>query len=246
MTTKPNNDPAREKQAAILGTLASRDNAALLALLADDGSDANWSDDRGQTLLHFAALRGDEDLCDALIWKKGCNVLARNEDGETPARLAAIFGHDTLAQHLFDLERRQLATNLPPAPALTTVADMRREPQMLYFLVCSGHVATVVECAMKNGERFTREDLLAAGQKGESVILRLCQSGQLPALLRPELWADDGAREDLRTVRDSLPLAFKHQIDESGLLPDPAQPRAPQGQQMRTGDTGKRFKLGPK
>ena len=80
--------PPRSKLAAITDALARRDNAALLALLDDQGGDANWCDDRGQTLLHFAALRGDEELCEALIFTKGFDAHARNEDGDDDVAVA--------------------------------------------------------------------------------------------------------------------------------------------------------------
>ncbi len=246
-------DAARAKLTVITDMLAKRDNAALLAVLDDNGGDANWCDDRGQTLLHFAALRGDEELCEALICKKGFSALIRNEDGDTPARIAAIFGHERLAEHLYEIERTQQAALA--TPVITSLADLRQQKppnpngkgNMFYHYACTNQFSCVVDTAVKNAESFTRDDLLALGQKGESVALRLCQSGQLPVLLRPELWRSVEQQEVLRAVRDSLPRFFRAQIDASDILPKqgsvtPAA-RIP-GQSGATGD--RRFKLGPK
>lgn len=250
-TNKP--DAARAKLTVITDMLAKRDNAALLAVLDDNGGDANWCDDRGQTLLHFAALRGDEELCEALICKKGFSALIRNEDGDTPARIAAIFGYERLSEHLYEIERTQQATL--KVPVIKSLADLRLQKppnpngkgSMFYHYVCTNQFSCVVEAAVKNGEAFTRDDLLSMGQKGESVALRLCQSGQLTALLRADLWRTPDQQEVLRAMRDSLPRFFRAQIDAADILPKQGSvtpvARVP-GQSGATGD--RRFKLGPK
>lgn len=219
-TNKP--DHARDKLTAITDLLAKRDNEALLAVLDDNGGDANWCDDRGQTLLHFAALRGDEELCEALICKKGFSALIRNEDGDTPARIAAIFGHERLSAHLAEIERTQQAAL--PTPVIASLGELRQQNHrgkgsMFYLYACTGQFSYVVDAAVKSGESFTREDLLSMGQKGESVALRLCQSGQLAVLLRADIWRSPEQQEVLRAVRDSLPQAFRAQIDAADLLP---------------------------
>jgi hypothetical protein len=118
---------------------------------------------------------------------------------------------------------------------------------MFYQYACTNQFSCVVDAAVKNGESFTRDDLLSLGQKGESVALRLCQSGQLPALLRAELWRTPDQHDVLRAVRDSLPRFFRAQIDAADILPKQGTvtpvARVP-GQAAATPD--RRFKLGPK
>lgn len=248
--TDANKQQHRAKLTAITDMLARRDNAALLALLDDNGGDADWCDDRGQTLLHFAAQRGDEELCEALVCKKGFSALVRNEDGDTPARVAALFGHERLAEHLAEIERTQQAGQ-PPA-TVRSLADVRAQHgkgalgNAFYRYACQQQFSIVVDAALRNDEAFTAADLLAMGQKGESVILRLCQSGQLPCLLRAELWRGAERQEVLCRVRDSLPRFFRAQIDASGLvLSAPA--AGPGGLQGSLSPRGAhRFKLGPK
>ncbi len=248
-------DPAspRDKTTMITETLARRDNAALLALLADDGSDGSWCDDRGQTLLHFAAMRGDEALCDALIYKKGFSVQARNEEGDTPARTAAIFGHERLAQQLADIERRQHSATPVEMPPVTTLAELRQRKvpsglNAFYDYACAGRFDMVVAAALASGEHLTREDLLVQGQKGESVALRLCQSGQLAVLLRADLWRTPAALDVLRHVRATLPVVYRQQIDAAGITgpsaPAAGADTAPAGRAVPP--SPRRFKLGPK
>lgn len=255
MNDPHNADAERAKLTAITDMLAKRDNDALLALLDDNGGDANWCDDRGQTLLHFAALRGDEELCEALVCKKGFSALIRNEDGDTPARIAAIFGHERLSEHLFEIERAQRA--VLATPVIESLEALRRQQAtikgasmqggMFYHHACNNQFGAVVEAAIKNGESFTRDDLLAMGQKGESVILRLCQSGQLPLLLRAELWRSPEQIETLRAVQKSLPRFFRAQIDAANILPKVAVggPSGSVGGPAAAAND-RRFKLGPK
>ncbi len=255
MTDANKPDAQRGKLTAITDMLAKRDNAALLALLDDNGGDANWCDDRGQTLLHFAALRGDEELCEALVCKKGFSALIRNEDGDTPARIAAIFGHERLAEHLFEIERAQRA--ILATPVIGSLSALRNQTPsikgasmqggMFYHYACNNHFAAVVDAALKSGESFTREDLLTAGQKGESVALRLCQSGQLPLLLRADLWRTPQQQDVLRAVRDSLPRDFRAQIDAADILPKAGMTGPAGGVQGPAGPANdRRYKLGPK
>lgn len=254
MTAPDNNDALKRKLTQITDALARRDNDGLLALLDDDGGDADWCDDRGQTLLHFAALRGDEDLCEALIFKKGFSTLVRNEGGDTPSRLAAIFGHENLARHLLEIEGTQRASQ--PPVKIESLAALRQQSgkgkdNIFYRYACSNQFAAVVDCAINKGESLTRDDLLTLGQKGESVALRLCQSGQLTTLLRAELWRDAQALDVLRAVRDSLPRIYRVQIDATGLLASAPSMTAtgPEGSGL-SGLAGqpaaRKFKLGPK
>lgn len=214
---------SRQWHSQLLHALAQRDNAALLAMLSDDGVDAKWRDDRGQTLLHFAALRGDSELCDALLYAKKADILAQTDNGDTPARLAAIYGHKALAEELSVQERRARAAL--PAPAIKHFDDLRRERGALYAMACQGQFAAVVAAALRDRARFTAADLLAEGQRGESVLLRLCQSGQLDVLLQKDLWHDN--LPVLAQCRAALPRVYRRLIDDSGLLPRlPALPSA--------------------
>ena len=233
---------SRQWHSQLLHALAQRDNAALLAMLSDDGADARWRDDRGQTLLHFAALRGDSELCDALLYGKKADILAQTDNGDTPARLAAIYGHKALAEELFVQERRARAALI--APAIKSLDDLRRDKGAFYALACQGQFAAVVAAALRDRARLTADDLLAEGQRGESVILRLCQSGQLDVLLQKDLWQDN--LPALAKVRAALPQVYRRLIDDSGLLPQGPQPAVTPASAPAGPAAPRNFKLGGK
>ena len=106
----------------------------------------------------------------------------------------------------------------------------------------------IVAAAVAAGESLTREDLLAQGQKGESVVLRLCQSGQLGLLLRADLWPTPAALGVLRDVRATLPAAYRQHIDAAGMtgLATPAAGADTTLAGRPVPPASRRFKLGPK
>lgn len=237
-------DPRGQK---ILQALARRDNAALLALMDDDGVDGSWADARGQTILHFAALRGDSDLCDALIVQKKADVLAMTDKGDRPSRMAAIYGHADLARHLAAIEENALvAKGLPVIESLASLREKGDAARALYDLACAGQFAAAVDAARRNGECFTREELLYEGQAGESTLLRLCQTGQIspvqgPAFFTPDVWRDF---EDLYfSLRDSLPQVYHGRFNSAhARWPKPAAAQPADGQGV---PRGRPFRLPP-
>ena len=57
------------------------------------------TDMSGNTLLHFAAQLGNDELA-RLVVKHRINLDARNSDGRTALHLAFAFGHDSLGEYL--------------------------------------------------------------------------------------------------------------------------------------------------
>lgn len=231
--------PLDEKTLRILlEALSTNDTATILALLEEGALPADWTDDRGYTLLHFAVARGDAAFCDALIWQHDLSVQARDEAGDTPYRLALIFGHDDLARHLKDaasrrgpLPRAQGRRRLPAGedlPVFESLAAFRAAPlhdgrtaMALYAL--QGRFGDVLALALKTGETLKASDLLAQVHPGESLIFRLLQSGEAEGLFDPRLWGSD--RAELVDLRAALPAVYRKIIDASG-LGSPAAPPA--------------------
>jgi ankyrin repeat protein len=65
--------------------------------LIESGADINVRDERGRTLLHFAALNGHNDVA-RLLLTKGADVNATDEIGFTPIHCAALKGHKELVE----------------------------------------------------------------------------------------------------------------------------------------------------
>ena len=70
-------------------------------LLLDRGANPNTSDESGNTPLHDAALRGNQDMV-RLLMDKGANPNVVGEKGKTPLHLAAKNGHMDVVQLLID------------------------------------------------------------------------------------------------------------------------------------------------
>ena len=62
-------------------------------------ADVNWTDEIGQTLLHYVAIRGHNEIAELLI-AKGADVSAKSDDGRTPLHIVAISGHKEIGELL--------------------------------------------------------------------------------------------------------------------------------------------------
>lgn len=65
----------------------------IITVLLKSIKDVNDADLEGNTLLHFAAMNGNEDVVRALI-RRNVDVNIRNKKGETPVMLAARYGKE--------------------------------------------------------------------------------------------------------------------------------------------------------
>lgn len=60
------------------------------------------------TVLHWAAGRGFQAVCQAIVARKDfTELIARNQDGRTAAEVASCWGHDTIADFLHMAEVEQ-------------------------------------------------------------------------------------------------------------------------------------------
>lgn len=71
----------------------------LLKILVSAGADLSVKDDRGRTVLHWAAFWGYTDVAELLL-SKGADVNARTVYGETPLHLAARAGQTDMVELL--------------------------------------------------------------------------------------------------------------------------------------------------
>lgn len=73
--------------------------AILDSLLKSDPNVLNAKNKEDFGALHFAAIKGNESACEALI-KRGMHIKARTKNGWTPLLLAVQFAHSLLVDHL--------------------------------------------------------------------------------------------------------------------------------------------------
>lgn len=199
----------------VLAALARQDIDALIAMI-DQGRDANWSDDRGQSLLHFAAMQGHADFCRRLM-DKGASARNRNEYGETPAETAAIFGYPEVAALLADA-----AAQLPAAPlahdslAALRAAGVPAARNAFFDAVQAGQLADIVALSRRTGEPITAADLLQPayrlkGMGGMTALAKICERGELPLLLQADLWM--GRMAEVTGIWEQVPAACRKTVD---------------------------------
>lgn len=182
----------------LMHALATGDDKTLLAGIGGKvGIDVHWRDARGFTFLHFAAQNGNAALCDALIHQKGIDARLRNSFGETPADIAAVFGHTDLSARLRREAVAQDAVNRLPLPAIESLADLRaqciKEKRNLFYDYARGGIFDLVIAAARTSKQeILPEDLLGEGQAGDSVLFQLAATRQLDLLLDPQLWQGRG------------------------------------------------------
>ncbi len=219
----------------LLHALATGDDKTLLGGIGGKGGiDVHWRDARGFTFLHFAAQNGNAALCDALIHQKGADARLRNSFGETPADIAAVFGHTDLSARLRREAVAQDAVSPAALPKIESLAALRAQSvkekrNLFYDYARAGSFDLVIAAARTNKEEILPQDLLSEGQAGDSVLFQLATARQLDQLLDPALW--QGRGEVLAQIWACAPE--RHRNDEAHvacqriLLPSQQQNSAP-------------------
>jgi Ankyrin repeats (3 copies) len=203
--------------AEITKAVAARDATSVLAAL-DSGVEANaWKDMRGASLLHHAAIWGDEKFAEALI-TRGARAYAHNENGETPADLAAIWGREALAKTLAEKQRDEELTKGHATLGFSSLQDIRAESatsgvNQFHHLAKLGQFPQVITLAQLGGG-FTAQDLLGKGPDGDTALQKICEKGQLGLLLKAPLWMDHP--EDFAAVWAAAPSNYRLGLDTEG------------------------------
>lgn len=200
--------------AEITQAVAARDAGAILRAL-DSGVEANaWRDARGASLLHYAAIWGDEKFAQELM-SRGAKISTRNENAETPADLAVVWGRAALAKTL-----QQAEAAAPDASTLgfSSLQDIRAENatsgvNQFHHLAKLGQFPQVITLAALGGG-FTAQDLLGKGPDGDTPLQKICEKGQLGLLLKAPLWQD--RPEDFAQVWAAVPTNYKQGVDAEG------------------------------
>ncbi len=96
--------PSRnEMRVAPLHSAVARRCLPVARLLLERGADVNARQAGGFTPLHGAAANGDRAMTELLV-DRGADPTARNEDGRSAQELAAMRGHDGIADWLAGLQ----------------------------------------------------------------------------------------------------------------------------------------------
>lgn len=197
----------------------ARDAAALQRLL-DEGLDANWKNAAGDTLLHAAAKRGDTKLIEHLA-EKGARANVFNNDGETPRDVATAWGHDEAAGILKQRSAEEKLTrgNDPiPYASLQQIRDKARDTGIdpLHEIAQRGQFNQVIPLAVNDAQGLNAADLLSKGLDGDTLLLKICQQGQLPLLLKPELWMKKP--QDAQRIWEKVPLHYRKEVDYDAFI----------------------------
>ena len=187
------------------------------ALLAKN---AQWTDAAGNSLLHFAARSGDAGLVEQCL-KAGVKTLVYNKEGECARDVARIWGYDALVA-LIDAEmKKERVTTAQPPLGYASLQDIRDQSavtgvNILYTLATEGKFDQVAVLAKKESDGFTAQDFLATGADGEKLILKICQQGQLPELMKPELWVN--SLGDFLSVWENVPKIYRKDMNVEAFM----------------------------
>ncbi|TAL30327.1 MAG: hypothetical protein EPN97_12965 [Alphaproteobacteria bacterium] len=205
--------------ADIDSAIRSKDVAGLVRML-DDGLDANWKDARGDTLLHAAARLGDAGLVGKLL-DKGARAFVHNDEAETPWETAVIWGRDAAAKILrARLDDEKLTRGSEPLTfaSLQEIRDKTSETgvNQLHYLARKGQFAQVIALAAADPQGLSAADLLSKGLDGDTVLLKICQQGQLPLLAKPELWVK--RPQEFQTLWENVPGNYRKDVDYNAFV----------------------------
>lgn len=223
MAAKPSK---KQLQDTMLNALTRQDAAGVLAAL-DNGLQTAWQDAQGRTALHYAAAWGNDALAERLM-EKGVPPALRDNDAQSPADIAALYGHASLARAFAKAAEATAPAPLPYA----TLAQLRHASQeqtakghadVFYALARAGRFAEVVALAEKTGEGFCRQDFLELGADGNTTAEVLAASGQFSSVLKPALWVKSG--QDFQDVWHSLSAAHRQGIETQGFMEELRQAR---------------------
>lgn len=103
--------------------IKAQDTAGVHALL-DRGADPNYTDDKGMSLLHIAAMFDNKSIVDSLL-NAGASATAVNNQGETPADCAPL----VLSAHIRDCARSGAT---PAGEVQMKREEQERRTQQLY------------------------------------------------------------------------------------------------------------------
>ena len=211
--------PKSFPEAEIDSAIEARD-ASRLARMLDDGLDPNWTGAGGNTLLHAAARIGDAGLVGKLL-EKGARAFVCNDEAETPWDVAVSWGNDRIAQKILPAltdEKLTRGSETIPYAALQEIRDKSLETgvNQFHYLAMRGQFAQAVTLAANDKEAFSAADLVAKGFDGDTVILKICQQGQLPLVAKAELWAKKP--QEFQAVWDKVPTHYRKEVDYDSII----------------------------
>lgn len=191
-----------------------------LIRMLDNGLDANTRNERGNTLLHSAARLGDISLVEKLL-DKGAKALCFNAEGESPREMAAIWGNDTAAKIIkkrLDEEQLTRGNETIPYASLQDIRDKALETGVspLHDIARKGQFNQVVPLIANDAQGLSASDLLSKDMDGDTVLMKICQHGQLPLLAKAELWLKKP--QDFQKVWDSVPTHYRKEVDYDGFV----------------------------
>jgi hypothetical protein len=130
--------------------------------------------------------------------------------------VARIWGHDGLAAKIDAQMRQEKAAPIPYA-SLKEIREKSRTSgiNLFYQLAAQIKFDQVVGLAEKNAETLTAADLLSK-DGGDTVLFKICQQGQLPLLLKPELWIRNP--DDFSSIWEKAPKVCQKDLDGAGVL----------------------------
>lgn len=182
--------------------------------------DAAWVDSEGNSLLHHAARSGDSGLVQHCI-ARDVSAISYNKEGECARDVARIWGYDDIAA-LIDTEMKRLRAETPLPPlAYSSLQEIRDTStaigtNIFFDLAARGLFDQVLPLAEKDAEGLCAADFLSTGASGETVILKICQAGQISELIKMKLWIKKPSA--LLSVWEDVPKIYQKDIDIEAFL----------------------------
>ena len=173
---------AEPNRANALKHILDREDQEAVRLLLDAGADPNWTNERGDTALHWAVWRGrSQDIITALL-DRGAAVNAKREDGRTAYSLAILSGQKAIAELLksrgghTDLSPLdqfvEASTNTDQQPM--AASSVRLMPEYAHLIP---HLAAVHNTAAVRGLLAAGLPIDARGEHGGTALHWACWKG---------------------------------------------------------------------
>lgn len=186
-----------------------------LQTLLDGTVDPAWADADGNSLLHYAARFGDKETVEQ-CFALGVKALVFNNEDECARDAALVWGYDDIAS-IINTRMESERESTPPSPiGYASLVEIRlqsaaKDIDVFQGLAKRGQFEQLLLLAQQDAEGLTVQDYLEKGSSGMTLLLEVCEQGQVSLLIKPELWMKNPS--DFMRIWENIPTAYRPELD---------------------------------